>query len=51
LSSNPSAAKRKKNPTQKRASGVVRVVEYLPSKFEAEFKPQCHQKKKKGEYG
>jgi ribosomal protein L34E len=32
----------KKYPTQKRAGEVVQMVERLP-----EFKPKCHQKKKK----
>jgi hypothetical protein len=35
-----------KNPPL-RAGGVAQVVECLPSKHEAEFQPQCHQKKKK----
>jgi hypothetical protein len=31
-------------PIQKRAGGVAQVVEHLPSKCEAKFKPHCCQK-------
>jgi hypothetical protein len=34
-----------KYPTQKRAEELAQVVEQLPSKHEAEFKPQYCQKK------
>jgi hypothetical protein len=34
----------KKYLTQKRAGGVVQVVEHLPSKHEAQFKPQFQKK-------
>jgi hypothetical protein len=40
-------AKKKKKPRDW-ACGVAQVIEYLPSKHEAEFKPHFHQKKKKG---
>jgi hypothetical protein len=47
LSSNHrSIKKKKKYPTQKRTGGVAEVVECLPDKHEAEFKPQYQPKRK-----